>query len=188
MIFFQLFYTFFFIGAFTFGGGYAMLPLIQDAVLKAGWMSQEEIINFVAVSESTPGPLAINMATFVGMKTAGVLGAICCTLGVVLPSFLIILVVAHFYQKFQKSRLVEGVMSGLKPAVVGLILAALLQVAGEVFFAGSGIGAAMTTLRFWISVVLALVMFVMIRKKVHPILIICASAFFGILAGYALAL
>ena len=94
MIYLELFLTFLKIGAFTFGGGYAMLPLIQDAVLQNKWSTQEEIIDFIAVSESTPGPFAINMATYVGSQTGGVLGAVCATLGVVLPSFIVILIIA----------------------------------------------------------------------------------------------
>ena len=106
MIWIELFLTFLKIGAFTFGGGYAMLPLIQSEVERHGWLTQAEVVDFIAVSESTPGPLAINMATFVGIRTGGVLGAVCATLGVVLPSFVIILIVAKFYEKFRKSRAV----------------------------------------------------------------------------------
>jgi chromate transporter len=109
MIFLELFLTFFKIGAFTFGGGYAMLPLIQSEALDNGWLTMEELIDFIAVSESTPGPFAINMATFVGTQMGkdflgiggGILGAICATLGVVMPSFIVILCVAKFYQKFK---------------------------------------------------------------------------------------
>ena len=91
------------------------------------------MVDFIAVSESTPGPLAINMATFVGIRTGGVLGAVCATLGVVLPSFLIILIVAKFYEKFRKSRAIDGVMYGLRPAVIGLIGAAFLSVGKTVY-------------------------------------------------------
>lgn len=134
MIWIEPFLTFLKIGAFTFGGGYAMLPLIQSEVERHGWLTQAEVVDFIAVSESTPGPLAINMATFVGIRTGGVLGAVCATLGVVLPSFLIILIVAKFYEKFRKSRAVDGVMYGLRPAVIGLIGAAFLSVGMTVFF------------------------------------------------------
>ena len=94
MIFLELFITFFKIGAFTFGGGYAMLPLIQEEVLSKGWISAESLVNFIAISESTPGPFAVNMATFVGSAQGGFLGAFLATLGVVLPSFIIILIIA----------------------------------------------------------------------------------------------
>ena len=111
MSFLWLFLTFFKIGAFTFGGGYAMLPFIQEEVLANGWMGSQEITDFIAVSESTPGPFAINMATFIGNSVGsqygvlgGIFGAFCATLGVVLPSFIIILIVAKCYEKF-KSRI-----------------------------------------------------------------------------------
>jgi len=118
-----LFLTFLKIGAFTFGGGYAMLPLIQAEVVRHGWMSLEELVNFVAVSESTPGPFAINISTYVGTSTAGIPGALCATLGVSLPSIIVILIVARVYDKFCRSRIVEGCLGGLRPATVGLIAA-----------------------------------------------------------------
>lgn len=185
MIFLQLFWTFFKIGAFTFGGGYAMLPLVQAEVAAQGWMSQEELVNFVAVSESTPGPFAVNVSTYVGMETGGLPGALCATLGVVLPSFVIILIVAKCFEKFQKSRVVHGCMQGLEPAVVGLIAASVVSVGQTVFFPG-GISMAAFDLSFWISVALFAVMAVLSFKKVHPILIICLSAVLGIAAGYGL--
>ena len=101
VIFLELFFTFLKIGAFTFGGGYAMLPLIQQEVVSHQWMTLEQLVNFIAVSESTPGPLAVNLSTYVGAETGGLLGALCATFGVVLPSFVIILIVAKFYQPFR---------------------------------------------------------------------------------------
>ena len=98
----DLFLTLFKIGLFTFGGGYAMLPFFQAETLAKGWVSEAEIINFIAVSESTPGPFAINMSTYIGIEKAGLLGAACATLGVVLPSFIIILIVARIFEKFNK--------------------------------------------------------------------------------------
>ena len=118
MIFLDLFWTFFKIGLFTFGGGYAMLPLIQAAVEEHGWLSTETLLNFVAVSESTPGPFAVNIATYIGSELAGIAGAACATLGVVLPSFVIILIVARCFRRFRASRIVAGIMTGLKPAAL----------------------------------------------------------------------
>ena len=134
MMYFELFWTFFKIGAFTFGGGYAMLPLIQEEVLQHNWATIDEILNFIAVSESTPGPFAVNMATYIGVSLGGILGAFFATLGVILPSFLIILIIAGFFQKFSKNTIVKGVMSGLKPCVIGLIASSVLSVAGTVLF------------------------------------------------------
>ncbi len=173
MIYLELFWTFFLIGAFTFGGGYAMLPLIQTEVMKKGWLEAEAVVNFVAVSESTPGPFAVNMATYVGSEMGGVLGAACATLGVVLPSFIIILIVAKCYDRFRKSKLVMGAMSGLKPAVIGMIGTAVLSVGKTVFLAE---GMAVSAAIFAAMAVLAF-------KKVHPIIIICISAVLGIFAG-----
>lgn len=186
MIYLELFLTFLKIGAFTFGGGYAMLPLIQEQTLAHGWVSQEELINFIAVSESTPGPFAINISTYIGMTVGGFPGALCATLGAALPSFIVILIIAKFIQKFRTNKIVAGCMSGLKPAVIGMIGAAVISVGKTVFFeSGVSLGA-FGDVRLWISAVLFLVMSVLAFKKVHPIKIICVSAVCGIIAGYAL--
>lgn len=186
MIYLVLFFTFFKIGAFTFGGGYAMLPMIQQEVAAHGWMTQEELVNFIAVSEATPGPFAINVSTYVGTETAGLGGALAATAGVVLPSFIIILAIAGIYTKFQKSTAVQGVMTGLRPAVVGLIGAAIFSVAAEVFIpSGTEIATALTSTAFWISAaILALCIFLSV-KKLHPIAILGIAAAAGIAAGYA---
>ncbi len=184
----ELFYTFFMIGAFTFGGGYAMLPLIQEQVA-ARWgdvITEEAMVNFIAVSESTPGPFAINMATYVGSQLAGPIGSVCATLGVVLPSFVIILIVAKCYDRFKQSRIVKGCMSGLKPAVVGLIANAMLGVLVTVFFPSGFSFAVFKDLSFYLYAAIFAVMSVLAFKKVHPILIICISAALGILIGYLL--
>ena len=185
MIYLQLFYTFFTIGLFTFGGGYAMLPLIQERVVANGWMEVSQIIDFIAVSESTPGPFAINIATYVGTEMGGVIGAVCATLGVVLPSFIIILIVARCYEKFKTSRTVAGAMTGLRPVVIGLIGSAVLSMALEVFFSAGISLAAMTGYWFIVSLVIAVIALVLVFKcKAHPIIIILLSAALGIAAGY----
>lgn len=194
MIFLELFYTFFMIGAFTFGGGYAMLPLIQSEVA-ARWgsvISAETMTNFVAVSESTPGPFAINMATYIGSVMGGntvlgsIFGSFCATMGVVLPSFVIILIVAKCYDKFKENRIVKGCMTGLKPAVVGLIANAVLGVLMTVFFPAGLTFAVFKTVDFYIYAGIFAVMLVLAFKKVHPIIIICLSAVLGIAVGYLL--
>ena len=179
VIYLELFLIFFKIGAFTFGGGYALLPLIQQEVLSHNWMDLEQLVNFVAVSESTPGPLAVNLASFVGAETGGLLGAGCATIGVVLPSFLIILLVAKFYQAFRTNTLVKGCMNGLRPTVVGMIGASLLSVAGSAFSLSAGV------VPLALAVVLLAVILFAHWKKVHPILLIVGSAVVGIAAGYA---
>lgn len=186
MILITLFFTFFKIGAFTFGGGYAMLPLIQAEVLSNNWIEKSELINFIAVSESTPGPFAINMATYIGSELGGILGALFATLGVVLPSFIIILIIAKCFEKFKNNKIVKACMSGLKPAVIGLIGVALISVAETVFFAGGVTFEVFKTANFYISSAIVILMSILAFKKVHPIIIICLSAVIGIIAGFLL--
>ncbi len=188
MVLIKLLLSFLKIGAFTFGGGYAMIAMIQAEAECQGWLTQEELVDFVALSESTPGPLAVNMATFVGMRTGGVLGAIIATLGIILPSFIIILIIAKCFEKYEKSKAVGGIMSGLKPAVVGMIGAAFITVARTVFFP-SGVSVSLfSTASFWVFLGLFAVTAALAFKKVHPIKIILLSAVIGIGAGYGLGL
>ena len=184
MIWLELFYVFFCIGAFTFGGGYAMLPLMQQQVLSRNWATEEQLIHFIAVSESTPGPFAVNMATYVGAEMGGVFGSVCATLGVVLPSFIVILIVAKCYDRFRSSRIVKGCISGLKPAVVGLIGNAFLNVFMTVFFPGGVALPAFASVSFYVYAALFGAMLLLAFKKVHPIVIICISAAMGIIIGY----
>ncbi len=197
--FLSLFGTFFKIGLFTFGGGYAMLPLIQQEALKKGWLKLSELMNFVAVSESTPGPFAINMATYVGSERLGVVsggnilfsifGSAAATIGVVLPSFVIILIVARIYEQFKTNKYVAGVMTGLKPAAIGLIGSAAVIMAKTVFFHGTITPAVFKTPELYVSLMLFAVMsFLVIKKKTHPIIIISLSAVVGIISGYILGL
>lgn len=180
MIWIELFWTFFKIGLFTFGGGYAMIPLIKSEVLSHGWAETEDILNFIAVSESTPGPFAVNMATFIGRTTGGIFGAVCATVGVILPSFLIILIVACTYEKFKKSRTVQGAMTGLKPAVVGMIAAALISLGMEVFVPKENT----SIVSFVVSAAIFAAMILPALKKKSPIMIILISGLTGVIAGY----
>lgn len=186
MIFIELFLTFFKIGLFTFGGGYAMLPLIQEEVLAHNWMEMSSLVNFIAVSESTPGPFAINISTYVGSQMGGIFGAACATLGVVMPSFIIILIVAKCYEKFKNSKAVKGCMTGLKPAVIGLIGAAALSIAQTVLAPAGWKFSIFTDLSFYISIGIFAICAVLVFKKVHPILVICLAAVLGIITGYLL--
>mgnify|MGYP003321900375 CR=1 FL=1 len=122
MIYLTLFCTFFLIGIFTFGGGYAMIPMITEQVTSKGWMSVSELQNFIAVSEMTPGPFAINISTFVGSKVGGAFGAVCATFGVVLPSLIIIIIVAMVLNKFLSNKYIKGALVGVRPIVMALIL------------------------------------------------------------------
>ena len=184
----ELFLAFLKIGAFTFGGGYAMIAMIQAEAERHGWLTQEELVDFLALSESTPGPLAVNMATFIGIRTGGIPGAVIATLGIVLPSFLIILIIAKCFEKYKKSKAVGGIMSGLKPAVVGMIGAAFISVARTVFFPLGISVSSFSSASFWVFLGLFAVTAVLAFKKVHPIKIILLSALIGIGAGYGLGL
>ncbi len=181
-----LFLTFFKIGLFTFGGGYAMIPLIKAEMLGHGWLTESEVINFIAVSESTPGPFAINMATFVGSSQGGIIGSMCATLGVVLPSFIIIFIIAKLLKNFADNRFVKGVISGINPVAIGLIISTGIAVfAGNVI---SNFGAIETPDFDFRSIIIAVMIGVMlaihkiVRKKKFPaILLILVSAVFGMI-------
>jgi chromate transporter len=188
MIFLQLFYTFFKIGLFGFGGGYAMLSMIQGEVVTSHhWINSSEFTDIVAVSQMTPGPIGINSATYVGytaILNAGysswvaVLGSVVATGAVVLPSFILMLTISKFFLKYQKHPMVEAVFQGLRPAVVGLLAAAaLLLMTPENFSTPTE-----NMYQFLISVVLFLVAFIGTRKfKVNPIAMIVACGAAGAL-------
>ena len=183
MIFLSLFLTFFKIGLFTFGGGYAMLPLIQSETIAMGWIDEKSLLDFVAVAESTPGPFAINIATYIGAQTGGLLGSACATLGVVTPSFVIILIVAKIYAAFRKSRAVEGVMTGLRPTVVGLIGSAALTMAATVFFP-AGFSLSFTPALGASLALLAASLVCVLKLKLHPIIVVVGCAAVGVICGY----
>lgn len=184
MIYLKLFLIFLQIGAFTFGGGYAMLPMMEEQVLAHEWMGKEELLNFIAVAESTPGPVAINMATYIGTETGGFFGAVCATFGVVLPSFVVIMLVAKFYEKYKNSFFVESALKGIRPVVIGLMLSAVLSLGMGVFVPN---GFAEFTLNYSLvcSAVIFAIVVVLALKKVSPILLILLSACLGIVAGYS---
>ena len=169
----RLFYTFGKIGAFTFGGGYAMIPLIQrEASQKQGWVSDEDILEIVAIAESTPGPIAINAATFVGYRTAGVLGAAAATLGVVTPSFLIILAVSGVLRQFQENVYVRYAFRGIRAGVLALILKAMWGMYKK---------CKKTTVSY-IVMIAAFVLAGILKLPVLPVLMLCAV--FGIVTFY----
>lgn len=180
MIYLQLFYTFFKIGLFGFGGGYAMLSMIQgEVVTRYNWISTQEFTDIVAISQSTPGPIGINAATYVGFTTTGnVWGSILATLAVVLPSFILMLTISKFFLKYQKNPAVEAVFSGLRPAVVGLLASAALVLMNVENF-GSPVK---DTYTFVISVIIFLVAFIgTMRFKINPILMIIACGVAGLI-------
>ena len=187
MICLTLFLTFFEIGLFTFGGGYAMISIVFEKVLAHGWLAEAELLNMIAVSESTPGPIAVNMATFVGSTQAGILGSLCATLGVVLPSFIIILLVSAVIKNFLKYEGVKAFLGGVRPCVVGLILGTAINLfLSTLIKLDSLINISINPdykglLIFAIVAVLSWVYKRIAGKKPSPILLILVSAALGIL-------
>lgn len=186
MIYLKLFLTFFEIGLFTFGGGYAMISLIREKVYTLGWLSEEELLNMIAVSESTPGPIAINMATFVGSTQGGFLGSLAATLGVVLPSFIIILLISSLIRNLFKYKGVQAFLGGIRPCVVALILATATTMLLSTLLGITDIhGGVSPDLRaiviFAILVAIAFTFKKIKKKRSSPILMILISAGLGIL-------
>lgn len=186
MIYLRLFLTFLEIGAVSFGGGYGMISLIREKVLGYGWLTEEEFLSFIAVSESTPGPLAVNMATFIGSSQGGFPGALCATLGVVLPSFCIILLIAALMRNLLKYAGVNAALGGIRPAVVGLILGTALTMALGTLFGFSAVGDSVAPDWRGLAILgILLVLHALCRRFRHrppsPILIILLSAGLGIL-------
>ena len=184
----RLYWEFFKTGLFAVGGGLATLPFLSQMADKTDWFTQGQLMDMVAVSESTPGPIGINTATYVGFTTSGVPGALAATLGLVSPSILIILVIASFLKAFRSNRFVEGVFRCLRPASTGLIAASGLSVAAITFYtaAPEGLLAGIQ----WKAVVLAAVLVLATRvipqtKKLHPVVWIALSALAGIVFSFA---
>jgi len=190
VIYLKLFLTFLQIGAFSFGGGYGMISLIREKVLTYGWLTEEELLNMIAVAESTPGPIAVNMATFVGSAQGGFLGALLATLGVVLPSFMIILIIAALIRNFLKYAGVKAFLGGIRPCVVGLILATAITMFMSTAIGFRSMGDTLAidfkgVLIFAILIVISIVAKLVFQKKPAPILMIIISAGLGMLM-YAL--
>ncbi len=203
MEFLLLFWEYFKIGLFTIGGGYAMLPLVTQVVERRGWLTSAELINFIGVAESTPGPFAINLATFIGVKVGGttslgvfgsILGAFVATFAVVLPSLIIIIVVTKLFERFKTNKYVQSVLYGIKPVVVGLILSAVITVGCSVILPELKL-TAITKEGFaqfnWISLIIVAVFFPLSKikiknRKIHPIILIVLSAAVGIVLFGAL--
>lgn len=184
MIFFQLFINFFFIGLVSIGGGLSTIPLMTEILTSKGWMLQIEIMDMIAVSEMTPGPIGINMATYAGNKTAGILGGISATMGLVAPSIIIIVIVAHFYTKYRKNEYVNGTMVIIRPVVTGMIAAVCAELAVLSLFNVELFQETGTIMKFFnpIPILIGVLVFVASYKfKVHPIILIVSSAVIGII-------
>lgn len=179
-----LFLEFFMIGLFTIGGGYAMIPLVRELVLKYNWMSETEFYNFLGVCESTPGPIAINMATYVGSTQGGLLGSIVSTLGVVLPSFIIIILVASILKKVIKNKYFQAFLNGVKPVVIALIfgtgLMLVIKCIGFIYINEFSFD----FISFLIFILIAFIFYFtkyVFKKKLNAISLILISASLGLL-------
>ncbi|USF27682.1 putative chromate transport protein [Firmicutes bacterium ASF500] len=177
-----LFLEFAKVGLFAVGGGLATIPFLQDMGTRTGWFTNADLTTMIAVSESTPGPMGVNMATYVGFETAGLPGAVLATLGLITPSIVVIIVIAGFLEKFRQSKTVDSVFRGLRPASTALIAAAGLSVALSVFVAVGGVETHAFTLR-WPVVILSAVIFLCTQqkklKKLHPVAFIAIAAVAG---------
>lgn len=187
MIFLRLYYEFFKTGLFAIGGGLATLPFLQNMSATTGWFTTSQLADMIAVSESTPGPLGINTATYVGFTTAGVPGAVIATLGLITPSIIIILIIAAFLRAFQSSQIVQDAFYGLRPASTGLIAASGLSVVMMAFLRGDS--ADLLSRINFPGIILAAVLLYLTRyckktKKLHPIIFILASAVVGIVLAF----
>ena len=180
----KLFLAFLKIGVLTFGGGYAMIPLIQEEAIANGWMSTSSLslVDYIAISESTPGPFAINIATFIGMNEAGILGAIVATVGVVLPSFVILMLVARFFARFSTNDTVKSIMKGVRPVVVGILLAVMISFTVKAIFNVSVLDFTFAYFDYK-ALIIFTVIFVLSRlaKKISPVFLIVIAAGLGIL-------
>ena len=186
MIYLNLFLTFLEIGAFSFGGGYGMISLMREKALMNGWLTEAELLNMIAVAESTPGPIAVNMATFVGSSEGGILGAILATLGVVLPSFIVILLIAALVSNLLKFAGVKAFLGGVRPAIIGIIIATaitmlLRNIIGFVDLATTPSVDYRALIILAILVALSLLLKLVFKKKLSPIMLILIAAPLGIL-------
>lgn len=189
MIYLRLFFEFCKVGLFSIGGGLATIPFLTELGERTGWFTSGQLADMIAVSESTPGPMGVNMATYVGFSSGGVGGGIVATLGLIFPSVVIILIISGFLQRFRRSRVVDGVFYGLRAASVALITAALLQVARiALMFHESTVGEVTVVQTFyWPAILLAAVIFVLVKftplKKLHPICFIALAVVAGVVFG-----
>lgn len=181
MIYLELLLGFLKVGCFAFGGGYGAIPLIRDVVLQYGWLRDEELTYLIAVSESTPGPIMVNLATFVGSEQGGILGAVCATFGVVLPSFFIILLLTAVLQNALKNKYVQRFLDGIKPSIIGIILATGMVMVVKNWFADTAL--VMVDLKAVIITILlaglTIAYRLLAKKKIQPILLICVGAVLG---------
>lgn len=182
MIYLKLFLSFFQIGLFSIGGGYAALPLIEEQIVEAnGWLTKSEFTDLITISQMTPGPIAINAASFVGNQIAGVGGALVSTFGCIFPSFIIVLTLAYFYFKYKNITIVQGILGGLRPAVVALITSAGLSILITAFWGEGGITNKLSDINYVAVGLFAVSLFILRKFKVNQILVMLGSGVIGMI-------
>ena len=191
MIYIKLLLTFFKIGLFSFGGGSAMIPMFEREIIEAnGWIDSKEFVDIIAISEMTPGPIAVNSATYVGYKAAGLFGGLFATVGVILPSLILILIISHFFFKFKEHPKVKSIFNGIRPVIAGLIFGAAVFVAKTSIFNGelsSLLSSKFNPLQYinWTSLLIfGATFFCLWKYKWHPILVIALSGTVGVILFY----
>lgn len=181
MIFIQLFLSFLQIGAFSFGGGYAAMPLIQSQIVNLHhWLDFSEFNDLITISQMTPGPIAINSATFVGVKIAGIPGALVTTIGCILPSCILVTIIAYFYLKYRHLRFLQNILNYLRPAVVALIATAGLTIISSAFF-GDETVVLLKNFRIHMLVIFVFCIFMLGYKKANPIFVMVLSGILNVL-------
>ncbi|HYE83762.1 MAG TPA: chromate transporter [Clostridia bacterium] len=194
MIYLKLLFTFMKIGLFSFGGGYAMIPLIQKEIESNGWLTSAEFVDIIAISEMTPGPIAVNTATFVGYRTAGLVGGLAATAGVAIPSLVLILLVSKFFFGFRKHPLNTLVFYGIRPVIAGLIVTAAVFVAetailrqeAPIIAIGQLVNNPGTIINFGSIAILTATLIEIVKFRLHPIMAIMLSGFMGVMLFHVL--
>ncbi|MFW6015751.1 MAG: chromate transporter [Halanaerobiales bacterium] len=183
MIYIILYLEFFKIGLFSIGGGLATLPFLQELAAKYGWITSEELLNMIAISESTPGPIGVNTATFVGYNTAGIPGGLIATIGLATPSIIIIAIIAHYFMKFNEHQLVQGAVLGVRPAVTGLIASVAFELGKDHLFNPQyfTLNEFFKLFNFKALLFFAILFYLIYKYEKHPILYITAAAVIGII-------
>lgn len=184
MIYFQLFYEFCKVAIFTFGGGMASIPFLEDMAVETGWFTLAQLTDFIAISESTPGPIAVNIATYAGYNTAGYLGGVCATMGLVFPAIVLMTIVAKFITAFRGNKYIDRAFYGLRPCVLALIMSALLGIAKvTLLYEGTALATLFAGINWravGIFVLVAVLQNVKQFKKLHPVVFLGLSAVLGI--------
>lgn len=189
MIYLKLLFSFFKIGLFSFGGGYAMIPLIQKEIESHGWLTSSQFVDIIAIAEMTPGPIAVNSATFVGYKAGGIFGGVCATIGVALPSLILAILLSRIFFKYKKHPLNASIFYGIRPVIAALIITAAIFVAETSIFTQKFsietfklLGSSPLKLFDFPSIVIMIISLIsLVKFKMHPILVIFASGVLGMI-------